>query len=102
MSDTDIQHALTDLPHWRYDRAALVRTTTFPSFLRAIAFVNAIAHLAERQDHHPDIQIVYHRVTLRYWTHRAKGVTSLDLAGAGEAEKLIPFYQAPPLVTTQE
>lgn len=94
-SDHEIQELIKTLPEWSYDQKALVRTTTFPSFLRAIAYVNAVAHLAERHDHHPDISIQYHRVTLRYWTHRAKGVTHLDFTGAIEAEALIGRFKKP-------
>ena len=97
MSREAVASALEALPDWQLDTSqgadALTRTTTFATFLTAIAFVNALAHAAERQDHHPDIAIRYHRVTLRYWTHRAKGVTALDFKGAQEAEGLIDAFQ---------
>jgi 4a-hydroxytetrahydrobiopterin dehydratase len=87
---------MTDLPEWKHEENKLVRTITFPSFMRAIQFVNAVAHLAERQDHHPDIHVEYHRVTIRYWTHTAKGVTDLDFTGAKEVEAMIaPFKKEP-------
>lgn len=95
LKPADIEQLLTKLPEWKYDAEAeaIVRTTTFPSFLRGIEFVNAVAHLAERQDHHPDIDIRYHRVTIRYWTHRAKGVTQLDFDGAKEVEQMIGTFK---------
>ncbi len=96
MQEAEIEAGLKALPQWQYQDNALVRTTTFPSFLTAIGFVNALAHLAERQNHHPDIQIAYHRVTLRYWTHRAKGVTPLDFQGAKEAEHWIAQFKKVP------
>jgi len=88
-----LETALQSLPHWKPQDNKLVRTTTFASFLRAISFVNALAHLAERQNHHPDIAICYHRVTVSYWTHRAKGLTELDILGAREAEALIGRFK---------
>ena len=50
----------------------------FDDFVLAIAFVNRVAELAERENHHPDIEIHYKRVILRWWTHTAGGVTDRD------------------------
>jgi 4a-hydroxytetrahydrobiopterin dehydratase len=56
----------------------LEREFTFDDFVQAIAFVNRVAELAESENHHPDIEIHYKRVILRWWTHTAGGVTDLD------------------------
>ncbi len=96
LSDDEIRQALSALPQWTYENNALVRSEAFPNFLRGIEFVNAVAHLAERQDHHPDLDIRYTRVTVRYWTHTAQGVTPLDVAGATETEKLVAHFKKPP------
>lgn len=72
---------------WTEVDGALERTFELPSFVEAIAFVNRVASLAEAEDHHPDIAIHYRRVTLRWWTHTAGGVTDRDreLAAASGA-----------------
>jgi 4a-hydroxytetrahydrobiopterin dehydratase len=72
---------------WIEVDGALERTFELPSFVEAIAFVNRVASLAEAEDHHPDIAIHYRRVTLRWWTHTAGGVTDRDreLAAASGA-----------------
>ena len=57
---------------------ALERTFELGSFRDAIAFVNRVADLAEAEDHHPDIAISYKKVTLRWWTHTAGGITQRD------------------------
>jgi 4a-hydroxytetrahydrobiopterin dehydratase len=57
---------------------ALERTFEFDSFAEAIAFVNRVAELAEAENHHPDIAVSYKRVTLRWTTHSAGGVTDRD------------------------
>ena len=57
---------------------ALERTFELDSFVDALAFVNRVGELAEAENHHPDIAIHYNRVTLRWWTHTAGGVTDLD------------------------
>ena len=57
---------------------ALEREFELPSFAAAIAFVNRVAELADAENHHPDIAISYKRVTLRWTTHSAGGITDRD------------------------
>ena len=57
---------------------ALERTFELPSFVDALAFVNRVGELAEAENHHPDIRIDYRKVTLRWWTHTAGGITDRD------------------------
>lgn len=57
---------------------ALERTFQLESFVDALAFVNRVGELAEAENHHPDIAIHYDRVTLRWWTHSAGGITDRD------------------------
>jgi 4a-hydroxytetrahydrobiopterin dehydratase len=59
-------------------QGALERTFELPSFRDAIAFVSRVAELAEEANHHPDIAISYKKVTLRWTTHSAGGLTDLD------------------------
>jgi 4a-hydroxytetrahydrobiopterin dehydratase len=63
---------------WDEVDGALERTFELPSFREAIAFVNRVAELAEREDHHPDIGVSYRKVTLRWVTHAAGGITDRD------------------------
>jgi 4a-hydroxytetrahydrobiopterin dehydratase len=63
---------------WREDDNAFVREFEFESFPAAVAFVNRLAELAESKNHHPDIDIRYRRVTVRWSTHSAGGVTDRD------------------------
>ncbi len=56
----------------------LEREFKFDDFLQAIAFVNKVAELAQSENHHPDIEIHYDKVILRWWTHTAGGVTDRD------------------------
>jgi len=57
---------------------ALVRELEFESFPAAIAFVGRLAELAESENHHPDIDVRYRRVVVRWTTHSAGGVTDRD------------------------
>jgi 4a-hydroxytetrahydrobiopterin dehydratase len=63
---------------WHEIDGALERTFELGSFGDAIAFVNRVASLAEAEDHHPDIAIAYRKVTLRWTTHSAGGITDRD------------------------
>jgi 4a-hydroxytetrahydrobiopterin dehydratase len=63
---------------WPEVDGALERTFEFGSFADAIAFVNRVAELAEAENHHPDIAVSYRRVTLRWTTHSAGGITDRD------------------------
>jgi len=63
---------------WTTKDGALERTFVLPSFSEAIAFVNRVAELAESENHHPDIEVHYDKVVLRWWTHTAGGVTDRD------------------------
>lgn len=65
-------------PGWEEVDGALQRTFELPSFAEAIAFVGRVAALAEQEDHHPDIHISYRKVTLRWVTHSAGGITDRD------------------------
>jgi 4a-hydroxytetrahydrobiopterin dehydratase len=75
MVDTGL---VTELDQWGEVDGALERTFSFPGFLDALAFVNRVGELAEAENHHPDIAIHYNRVTLRWWTHTAGGITDRD------------------------
>ena len=73
---------------WREVDGALEREFTFAGFVEALGFVNRVGELAEADNHHPDIRIAYNRVTLRWWTHTAGGVTDRDLELAAKSAEL--------------
>jgi 4a-hydroxytetrahydrobiopterin dehydratase len=69
---------MTETDAWSEVNDALERTFVFESFDEALTFVNRVGELAEAENHHPDIAIHYDRVTLRWWTHTAGGITDRD------------------------
>jgi len=73
---------------WEERDGALQQTYEFGSFAEAIAFVNRIAALAEAENHHPDFAIAYRKVTLRWVTHSAGGITARDRELAGRSDEL--------------
>ena len=71
---------------WQEQDEALVREFELPSFPAAIEFVDRLAELAESENHHPDIDIRYNKVTLTLITHDAGGLTPRDTQLAKEAD----------------
>jgi 4a-hydroxytetrahydrobiopterin dehydratase len=67
---------------WQEVDNALVREFEFESFPKAIEFVDRLAEAAESENHHPDIDIRYRKVTVRWTTHSEGGITERDRAMA--------------------
>ncbi|MCZ7587964.1 MAG: 4a-hydroxytetrahydrobiopterin dehydratase [Gaiella sp.] len=80
---------------WRERDGALEREVVFDSFRAAIVFVDDLADLAESEDHHPDIAISYRRVTVRWTTHSAGGITDRDRELAARTDELIAHPTSP-------
>ena len=79
-SEEQVSAGLAELEGWELRDGRLRKRYTFRTFLRAIAFVNSVAYLAEGAGHHPDITINYNKVTLRLVTHSEGGLTDRDFA----------------------
>lgn len=97
LSEAEVQEGVAALSGWELRDGRLRKRFQFRTFLRALAFVNSVAYLAESAGHHPDITINYNRVTLRLITHSEKALTDRDFALAGEIEaKLVTKLVIPP------
>jgi 4a-hydroxytetrahydrobiopterin dehydratase len=59
-------------------KGALEREYRFQDFAEALAFVNRVGELAEREGHHPDIEMHWNQVKLRWWTHARDAITERD------------------------
>ena len=103
LTETEVQEALGGLGGWELRDGRLRKQFRFRTFLRAIAFVNGVAYLAESAGHHPDITINYNRVTLRLITHSEGGLTERDFALAAEIDAKLgtKLVMAPEEETTQ-
>ena len=66
-----------------------MREFRLAGFREAIALVNRIADLAESENHHPDLEIHYDRVAVRWWTHTVGGVTDRDRELAAKTSELL-------------
>ncbi|ABF41332.1 pterin-4-alpha-carbinolamine dehydratase [Candidatus Koribacter versatilis Ellin345] len=90
LTDPELQTALGSLHGWAKNGIAIERKYEFKDFLEAMKFVNKVADAAEAAGHHPDIQIVYSRVTLQLTSHDSGGVTHRDIKMAGRLNEIHP------------
>jgi 4a-hydroxytetrahydrobiopterin dehydratase len=74
---------------WAEVDGALERQFDFTDFAEALAFVNRVGALAEAEDHHPDIELHWNRVTLRWWTHVKSAITERDHELARRTNELL-------------
>ena len=93
LSATEIVGQLTQLngesaQGWKLIDGALEKTFTFPNFHETMAFVNAVAWIAHREDHHPDLALGYSRCTVRFNTHDVGGISVSDFHCAGAVDAL--------------
>ena len=85
-SDTEIKAALAELPGWKQQGKAILKTYDLKGFKAAMAFTGTVGELAIRSDHHPDILIQFHKVTVTMTSHDEGGVTDRDLRLARQIE----------------
>ena len=64
----------------------LQKMFAFPDFVQALAFVNRVGGLAEREGHHPDLYLAWGRVEAKIWTHKIDGLTESDFILAAKIE----------------
>lgn len=88
LSTRERTDALKRIPAWKHKSQVIRRTFEFKDFPAAIRFVNATAKVAEKEWHHPDIDIRWNKVTLALTTHDAGGLTAKDIALASKFDAL--------------
>jgi 4a-hydroxytetrahydrobiopterin dehydratase len=76
------------VPDWEAGDGVLSRSFAFADFHRTMAFVNAVAWIAHRQDHHPDLTVSYSRCRVAFSTHSAGGLTLNDFVCAAHIDLL--------------
>jgi len=91
MDNTAVEQRLSALDGWQraaHDSQCIIKTYRFKNYYETMAFVNAVAWIAHRQDHHPDLAVGYRECTVSYTTHSAGGLTEKDFAGAAKLDAL--------------
>lgn len=90
MGADEIATHLKAAPGWSLVDGAIQKRFEFPDFHRTIGFVNALAWIANAEDHHPDLQVSYGHCTVRFNTHSVGGVSINDLICAAKVDALLP------------
>lgn len=88
LSDIEIQRSLGGLPGWSRKGDTLVKSYHFATFPAGIDFIRRVADIAESQNHHPDIDVRYTKVSFALSSHDAGGITEKDFALARAIEEL--------------
>ena len=84
----ELTERLRALPGWAHSGDRIEKTFRFADYERTIAFVNAVAAVAHREDHHPDLGVHYDRCVVAWSTHSAGGVTLNDCICAANVEAI--------------
>ena len=90
LTPASIRELLPQLPEWEVveNSHALTRTFSFKDYYRTMSFVNALAHIANTEDHHPDLSVHYDRCVVRFSTHDVGGLSENDFICAAKADQL--------------
>ena len=77
------------LSGWRLMNGSLEKTFGFKNYHETIGFVNALAFIANAEDHHPDLVVSYGKCTVRFNTHDVKGISVSDFFCASKVDALL-------------
>lgn len=90
LNKTKIEHFLSKIEGWQYDSTQQVisRGFRFRDYYHTMAFVNAIAWMAHKEGHHPDLEVGYNHCLVRYTTHAIGGLSENDFICAAKIDVL--------------
>ncbi|TMG93686.1 MAG: 4a-hydroxytetrahydrobiopterin dehydratase [Betaproteobacteria bacterium] len=88
LSRARIDALLTEVPGWTYDGKVIAKSWSFKNYYETLAFVNAVAWLVHREDHHPDMSVGYNRCRVEFSTHSIGGISENDFICAAKIEAL--------------
>jgi 4a-hydroxytetrahydrobiopterin dehydratase len=88
LTQPEIDQLMANMQGWQqYDRL-ISKTYRFKNFYQTIAFVNAIAWLSHREDHHPHLGVSYNECRVEYTTHAIHGLSENDFICAAKVDAL--------------
>lgn len=83
-----IDALLKEVPGWAFDGKAIFKVFAFGNYYETMAFVNSIAWIAHREDHHPELSVGYDRCRVEFSTHSIGGISENDFICAAKIEAL--------------
>ncbi|SMC22204.1 pterin-4-alpha-carbinolamine dehydratase [Andreprevotia lacus DSM 23236] len=88
LDDVAAEMLASELREWLVLGGKLEKTFRFKDFYQTMAFVNAVAYIANQQDHHPDLEVTYSRCRVVWSTHSAGGLSRNDFICAARIDAL--------------
>jgi 4a-hydroxytetrahydrobiopterin dehydratase len=88
LNDEKVRCYLDDLPGWVSDENTIFKKFEFKNYYQTIFFVNAVAWIAHRENHHPEMEVSYRACKIRYSTHAIDGLSENDFICAAKVEAL--------------
>ena len=90
LATDDIDALLKSVPGWQYsvDTNSISRRFSFNDYRQTMQFVNEVAAIADKQDHHPDLLVTYNRCTVSWTTHSVGGLSENDFICAARVNQL--------------
>ena len=88
LHDSEIATRLTALDGWSRDATRILKVFRFANYYETLAFVNAVAWITHRSDHHPDLEVGYNHCRVSYTTHDAGGLSAKDFDNAARVDAL--------------
>tara|TARA_R110002073_G_scaffold8799_5_gene47016 strand:+ start:426 stop:767 length:342 start_codon:yes stop_codon:yes gene_type:complete len=88
LSSDEIGTLLLQLKEWQFSNNLITKLYKFKNYYETMAFVNMVAWVAHREDHHPDMTVGYNKCQVEYTTHTVKGLSENDFICAAKIDKL--------------
>src|SRR5579864_6341316 len=88
LEQNEVRRLLGQLEGWEAAGGEIAKTYQFKNYYETIAFVNAIAWLSHRENHHPDLEVGFRKCRVRYSTHAIGGLSENDFICAAKVEGL--------------
>src|ERR1043166_7959375 len=84
LDDARIKQELGKLNGWSRDGDEIKKSLSFKNFYETMSFVNAVAYIANQMVHHPDMEVGYNKLTIRFSTHSVGGLSENDFVAASK------------------
>jgi len=88
LHEAEIIGFLKECSKWLEEGSQIHREFEFSGFKEALEFVNKVGNIAIKEDHHPDIELHWHRVIITLWTHTIKGLSENDFIIAAKIDQV--------------
>lgn len=89
LTEDERRALLAEVSGWAIEAGKLRKTFRFANYYETLAFVNASAWISHREDHHPELHVMYDNVAVAYDTHSCNGISRNDFVCAAQLDALV-------------